>query len=429
MNKKEMLEKHIFKHLDTKKNIWKKSNWNYNTKKHLLNCIKKWKALFKNVFLNDKRFLNIAEPVTDKTIFEPCNYYMRTDGSIVFIEGTLTDNYGEMIAGHPLRFPYAEDVKAKYLSNVIEPDIFGIKMKCTTKVFWNNRKDYGKQTEECFRIINNQKWSKYPILPLYFHNQKFYNENLRITQTPIFRKENFVVGFPAKKALEYMYKNLKFEPILKGTEWLLNKAHTFHFSNFDKIKYSDLGVTGSSSFGDMHDKEDFDVILYNNINTLNKYRAFLQNGAKDGIFKFVSHNRGLRVYLNESKIECNHNKPLIFCTFMNLDKTDNDILYKSKFKILDKIPYLEMKVFDDSENMITFPRVKVGDFKNVRAPRWLDLKNNMLFIQMMSTSRGSYLKGMKLKSYNVLLVEFYPVNKDKFRALVTTGWYDTRIEN
>lgn len=426
MDNKFRLGTHIKKHFEYKCNKWKDLNCSAKLKSHLLRCLDKWKSLFDKVFLNDHRFVNIAEPVTKDTVFEPCNYYMRTDGSIVFIEVTLVDEKGELIAAHPLRFPFEPGVRARYLSNNIEPDIFGTKMKCTTRVFWNRRKDYVKQTEECWRIINNQRNTRYPILPLYFHNQNVYGENLRIIQTPVFRRENFVVGFPARKALDYMYNVLRFEPIVKGTDWLINKAHTYPFSNFKQIQFKNLGVTGSSSFGDTHDKEDFDVIFFNNFKNLKNYRDFLAEGIKHGIFNPVSHNRSLRVYQKEIRIKCNHNKPLLLCTFMNLDNARQDFLFRSRFNILGKIDYMEMTVTDDSENMITLPRVRVANFNKIYCKKRLDLNDNMLLIQMMSTSRGAYLKGTRLGIRNVLLVEFKPEKGKKFNALVTTGWYDAK---
>ena len=91
---------------------------------------------------------------------------MRTDGSIVFTEITLADDAGDMICGYPLRFPYEPRAARGYVSQKVEPDIFGIPMKCCTTVFRRGRKDYGLQAAECMKVVENQKGTRYPILPL-----------------------------------------------------------------------------------------------------------------------------------------------------------------------------------------------------------------------------------------------------------------------
>ncbi|MEW5691660.1 MAG: hypothetical protein AB1765_00010 [Candidatus Hydrogenedentota bacterium] len=425
----DLLKKHIDKFYDKKRKDWNNLPCDENFKSFLLDCLNKWDELFNNVFLRNEKFLKIAAPFTEHTLFNPCQYYMRFDGSIVFIENILLDDYGELIAGHPLRFPYIDSIPGWYYSNNIEPDIFGIPMKCTTRVFFNGRKDYQKQTEDCLKIINYQRNSKYPILPLYFHNQKVNDQNLRITQTPIFRRENFIVYFPVRRALDYMYNIIKFEPVVKGTEWLLSKSHTYPFSKFEALEYDSLGVTGSSSFGDTNDKEDFDVMFLDSLENLQKFRDFINEAVKNDLFTFVSKNRGLRVKLNEIKIECNNNQPLILCTFLNLNNIRDDILYRSRFNILGKIDYFEARVQDDSENMINPPRIKIADFRNVQNRDSLILEDNMLLIAMTGTARGLYYKDMYISVKDSIVVEFKPENADPFRAIVSIGWYDIEILN
>lgn len=423
----QILKNHIIHYFNAKKKEWSNFKCDSNFKNYLFDCIKKWEYLFHNVFLKDKRFLYIAEPFNSDTLVDPCQYYMRMDGSIVFTEAVFLDDKGELIGGHPLRFPFEKNVKDSYLSHNIEKDIFGIPMKCTTKVFWNGRKDYGKQTEECIRIVNNQKNTRYPILPLYFHNQKVNNENFRIIQTPVFRRDNFIVYFPFKKAFNYMYNVVKFEPVVKGADWLMNKAHSFEWSNIPKIEFGNLGVTGSTSFGDTNDREDFDVVIINKLENLRKFRDFLINGVNRGLFTAVSKNRKLRVFLNDIKIECNNNQPLILCTFQNLDNIKTDFLYRCRFNILGKIDYFEAAVSDDSENMLTPPRIKISDIKNLKSKLNIKIENNSLFIQMAGTSRGLYNKGSRIKSRNNLYVEFKPEFGNWFKAIVSLGWYDTDI--
>ncbi|HOK41354.1 MAG TPA: hypothetical protein PLD27_10000 [bacterium] len=424
MNNYERLKKHITNYIEKRGKDWSNKIQNKELKNYLFQCLEKWRALYFNVFLKDERFISIAEPFDENTLVDPCQYYMRLDGSIIFTEATLYDNDGEIICGHPLRFPYMREVKANYFSHNIEPDIFGIQMKCITKVIHNGRKDYGRQIQEAIKIFEAQKNTKYPILPFYFHKQKVNGRDYSIIQTPIFRRENFVVYFPFRKAFEYMYKVKKFEPVVKGADWLLNESHKYPFAKFGKINWSNIGVTGSTSFGDMNDKEDFDVVLLDNIERLRLYRDFIYDGVKNNLFAMISKSRKLRVILNQIKIQCNNNSPMIFCSFLNLENIKNDFLFRCRVNIIGSIDYFEGKVLSDEENMLTPPRVKLCEFKKVYTKTNFWLFDGIYLIPMMGTSRGLYCKGDRIAARNSLIVEFIPEHSQKFYAIVSIGWYD-----
>ena len=363
-------------------------------------------------------------PFTADTVVDPCQYYMRADGSIVFAEATLADEQGQLIGAHPLRFPYDAAATGAYHSNNIEPDIFGMPMKCTTRVMRDGRKNYALQTEDCQRIITYQRNSRAPLMPLYFHDQRVAGEDLRIIQTPVFRRDNFIVYFPFRKALDYSYNVLKFEPIVRGTDWLLNESHKLEFSTHAPLRYADLGVTGSSAFGDMNDKEDFDVVFLNRIEVLRQIREMLYAGVARGAFASVSPARRLRVEHHGIPIACNDNKPLILCTFQNLPDARQDLLYGSRFTILGKIKSLTATVTDDGENMLTPPRVKVAGFGERVGGDDLPLHDGMYLIPMMGSCRGAYSAGMRLEIRDALVVEFRPARGAAFTALVSVGWYD-----
>lgn len=418
------LKYHIDEYLERKERAWAKSALDRERKSHLADCLVRWRANFHDTFLRDERFLNIAEPFTPETVVDPCQYYMRADGSIVFTEVTLADTEGQLIGGHPLRFPYDAAATGEYHSNNIEPDIFGMPMKCTTRVMRDGRKNYALQTEDCQRIITYQRNSRTPLMPLYFHDQHVGGETCRIVQTPIFRRDNFVVYFPFRRALDYMYKTLKFEPIVRGTDWLLQESHKLEFSRHAPLRYENLGVTGSSAFGDMNDKEDFDVVFLDKIENLRLIRDFLYAGVERGAFQSVSPARRLRVEHHGIPIACNANKPLILCTFQNLADATQDMLYGSRFNILGKIERLEATVIDDSENMITPPRVKLGGFSSPEGETGRQVHEGMYLIPMMGSCRGAYSNGMRLAIRDALVVEFAPRHGNNFTALVSVGWYD-----
>lgn len=419
--------KHFETFMEAKQRQWQDAPMDARARAQRAANLEKWSNLFHTVFLKDERFLHIAEPFTDSTPMDPCQYYMRFDGCIVFVENALQDDRGELIGGHPLRFPYVDECAGPYLSHNIEPDIFGIPMKCTTRVIWNGRKDYAKQTEECQRIIQYQKNSRYPFLPLYFDWHRVDGTQRQIMQTPVFRRDNFVFHFPFANAMDYMYKVLKFEPIVKGANWLMHEAHKYPYADFPPIKYSNLGVTGSSSFGDTNDKEDFDVVFINDMAHLKKYRDFIYTGIKEGMLAPVTWNRRLRAYVKHIPIECNNNLPLLLCSFMNMKDPREDYLYRAKFRILDKIDYFEALVEDDTWNLINPPRVTLVHFQNVRAKRFLGIKDGMLFVAMTGTARGLYSIGMRLSVKNSLLVEFTPEHGKPFRSIVSPGWYDVDV--
>lgn len=418
------LKNHLDDYISRKRSEWEKLKSDKDFKQHIFACLDKWEALYNNVFLRDKRFLAIAEPFTAKTRIDPCQYYMRLDGSIIFTEGVFWDSKGHLIAGYPLRFPYDSRGRGGYLSHIIEPDIFGIPMKCVTRVFKDGKKNFKLQDEECHKIIRAQKNGRYPILPLYYHNENIHGENLQLVQTPVFRRDNFVFYFPFRKALDFSYNILRFEPIVKGTDWLLHRAHQLGFGNLKEINYNQLGVTGSTSFGDMNDKEDFDVVFLDTIENLQKFRNFLYEGVRRKLFNSVSPYRRLRVTVPEVRIKCNSNKPMLLCTFQLLNDVRKDPLYGSRFRILQKVDYFEAEVIDDSSNMIVPPRVTLGNFRNVKSEPKLFIPENTPLISMMGTTRGYYGRGDKIGARRSLYVEFQPYSGTPFRALVSIGWYD-----
>jgi hypothetical protein len=424
MDNHSRLTAHFNDYVSRKRAEWGAMQAEAGFKRHLLVSLDKWEALYRDVFLRDPRFLGIAEPFTPKTRVDPCQYYMRLDGSIVFTEGVFWDERGHMIAGYPLRFPYDPRARGQYLSHNIEPDIFGIRMKCVTKVFKDGKKNFEAQDEECHRIIRHQARGRNPILPLYYHRAHVDGENLQLVQTPIFRRDNFVFHFPFRKALDYCYHTLRFEPIVKGVDWLLSKAHTTGFWDLPPLKYEQLGCTGSTSFGDINDTDDCDIVFLGPVERLQKVRNFLYAGVTNGRFKSVSPYRRLRVHVPEERVACNHNKPMLLCTFQMFDDVRQDYLYGARFKILGKVDYFEAEVADDSWNMVVPPRVTLRNIRNVRAKRKIFIPENTLLVTMMGTCRGYYGRGDRIGARRSIYVEFTPYNGKPFRALVSTGWYD-----
>ncbi len=391
-------------------------------RKHLLPSLERWKAMY-GVLLRDERFLALAEPVTKDTPLEETQYYMRYDGVFCFLEGLFKDTEGrEIICANPLRFPFAPRAQQQlpYLSSNYE-HLFGLEIKTTTMVFnKHGYKDYGAQLEEVRRITVNQRNTRNPIQRFYFHPQG-------ITQCPVFRRENFIFYLPARRALKYMLFVKKFEPVVRGTQWLLETPHLQSFLSGTQLKLDDMGATGSCSYGDEEDKEDFDVVFYGSQKKLVSIRNFIIEGTQHGIFKPLKTKikRKVRVHNREIILNCT-GKPVLFCPFFIVEPRSDDCLKHAVIVPRGEIKYFEARVLEDSENILCPSRVIIGDFDNV-FPHGTMIKDGTMLVMTHGFSRGELYEGSWISGKNSLIADIYPANGNPFPALISRGWYDINV--
>ncbi|MDP7422601.1 MAG: hypothetical protein QGH40_12045, partial [bacterium] len=380
------------------------------------------KALY-GVLLKNDRFLALAEPVTDETPLEVTQYYMRYDGVFCFLEGVFRDPENrEILCANPLRFPYDPRASRQlpYLSRKHEK-LFGLEVKTTTFVT-NDRgiKDYSAQLEEVRRITVNQQNSRNPIKKFFFHQQG-------VTQCPVFRRENFLFYFPAKRALKYMLFIRKFEPVVRGTNWLLENGPAKPFASFGQMKLDDLGATGSSSFGDEEDKDDYDVVFYGNQKKLNAIRSFLVEGTRHGVFKPMNTKikHRIRVLNREVVLECT-GKPVLFCPFFILQPQTLNSLKHALVIPRGELKYFEARVLEDSESMLSPSRAIIGDFENVY-PRATRPPDGSMLVLTHGAARGELFEGSWISVRNALIAEIHTVQGESFPALISRGWYDVEV--
>ncbi len=382
----------------------------------------RWRAMY-SVLFNDERFLTLAEPVSRDTRLGVSQYYMRYDGVFCFQTAVLREPSGrELILANPLRFPFdpgASEIRP-YLSRKYE-HLFGLHMKTTTKVKNSHgRKDHACQLDEGWRIWTNQKNSRNPIQGFYFHPQQLCN-------CPVFRRDNFVFGFPVRPALHYMLFQRKFEPIVKGVQWLLEEAHRKPFAKLHPIELAELGATGSSSFGDEEDKEDFDVVFYGNLQRLRSIRNFLLDGIRHGTFDpvFAGQVRKPRVYNNEVIIKL-INSRLLICPFFVLDDDVYDPLVHAMIEPLERLYRMQATVVDDSGNMLTPTRVNVMEMGG-RLWNSYGIQGSVPLIIMHGFRRGDFYRGDHVRIKNPFVVRVHPAFGEPFIALLTAAWFDVDI--
>ncbi len=410
--RKALLEEHL-------EQYWEMQLRKPNAATNFRPYVDRWRAMY-SVLLRDERFLTLAQPVTSKTRLGVSQYYMRYDGVFCFLTAVLREPSGrEIILANPLRFPY--DPKASprrpYLSQKYEY-LFSLHLKTTTKVKNSHgRKDHACQIEEGWRIKFNQENSRNPIRGFYFHPEGLCN-------CPVFKRENFIFEFPIKPALHYMLFQRKFEPLVKGVKWLLEEAHRKPYAKLKPFELSELGATGSSSFGDEEDKEDFDVVYFGTVERLRSIRNFIRDGMHYGTFDpiYPSQKRKPRVYNNEVIVEL-INQRLLMCPFFVLDDHVYDPLDHARIVPIERLHWLKATVVDDSGNMLTPSYVKVIEMGGYLWNTY-GLNGPVPLILMHGFRRGDFYRRDRLIIKKPFVARIHPVYGDPFIALICTAWFD-----
>ncbi len=381
--------------------------------------VEHWKALYERLLLDD-RFVYLAEIVTKDTLFRANEYAMRYDGVHVFPEAILRNDEGKFVVnGNPMRFPWDETVKPEreYLSNRTE-EIFGVPVRTVTTV--KNRegnKCHDAQLEECENIIFNQRDSECPIESLRYDNS--------LSLSAFFEHNEFLVHFPVKRANDHSYFRTKFEPVVKGVDWMLKEAHKKPYATFEQLGIENFGATGSVSFGDEEDLVDFDVMFCGDVPLLGKIRDFLYEGTRAGDFRpFMSnYKRRLRVCHRKLTVDLT-GEELLFCAFFSIDKMEDDPLYGLRIKPIRDVEYFEAQVDDDSLNMICPTRIDMKNVCHVKGEDFTDGTGKIPLIILHGGSRGQFCENNWLRLSNLKLVEVEPMKGESYRAILATGWFD-----
>lgn len=412
--KKEQLKKHL-------EAYWEKRFADETDIQHLKKNHPKWIALFDQLLANE-RFVILAEPVTDKTNVRTSEYYMRYDGVSLFPESLLCDKEGEeLIFANPMRFPYDSEIdKIIDYRCPKEELMFDVPMRSVTSV----ENDLGKkchvaQMEEMERIRLNQERSKYPI-------ETFHYMSL-LSEASYYRRKELVFYFPMERAMDFMYSDVEFEPIVKGVNWLMEKSNDQPFSKFtNKITWEDLGATGSASFGDEDDLEDFDIAVIGSLQLLREFRDFLINGTRHGTFRpYMSHAKRRLRAVNRQIYIALIDKHLLFCPFLLPKDTVKDTpLYRAYVEPIRRIGYFEAKVSDDSLNMVCPSVLKINEICELRGDDKIDLPEEMEIYIVHGGSRGQYYNDNWLRIYNAVLCNITPPGGKTFQAFLSLGWAD-----
>lgn len=383
--------------------------------------VARWKALYERL-LADDRFVYLAEPVTAETRFLANEYAMRYDGVHVFPEAILRDGEGRFVVnGNPMRFPWDEAVKPErpYLCDKTE-EIFGVPVRTVTTVkSKEGKKDHGAQLEECENIIFNQRDSACPIEPLRYDRQ--------ISAAAFFAPEDFLVRFPVRTAMEHSYFRTKFEPVVKGIDWMIHEAHRKPYATFEKLSLDHFGATGSVSFGDEEDLVDFDVMFLGTRDELARLRDFLYEGTRAGDFRpFMSnYKRRLRVCNRQLTVDLT-GEELLFCVFFGIDGED-DPMYGLKIEPLREVEAFEAQVADDGLNMICPTFLKLKNVCHVEGEDFTGGTGEMPMIILHGGSRGQFCANNWLRVKNVRLARITPLQGEPYEAIVSTGWFDVDL--
>lgn len=383
--------------------------------------IERWEALLE-IMLDDERFVRLAEPVTGDTVFRVAEYAMRYDGVHVFPEIVLRDDGGEeLVVGNAMRLPYDETAPRALPYRCPRTErIFGVPVKPVTSVSDDRGvKSHVAQLEETEAVRINQEGSRFPIEP--------WRYMAPVHAGAAFRREEFLFTFPVTRALRYMIDEAAFEPVVRGTRWLLEEAHLKPYADFEALGRDDLAATGSTSFGDEEDKEDFDIMFLGDLPFLRKIRDFIYGGTRAGDFRPFQSNfkRRLRVIHRGIVLDCT-GEPILFCPFLNLKDPRSDRLYRARITDLGPVESFEARVVDDDENMICPSRVVLDDFDCVRADGWAP-SGPMPLILMHGSSRGQFARGNWLRVLNARRARIEPEKEAAFEALLSTGWMDVDL--
>lgn len=379
--------------------------------------VMRWKELFGEL-LRDDRFLALAEPVDANTPLRPSEYFMRFDGVHVFPELVMGDEDGNLIFdGNPMRFPHDPDapVTHRYRSERTE-EIFGVSVRTITTVLNDEgQRDHACQMEEMEHIRLNQLGSRRPIAP--------FTPSAPLSEALRFDPQDMLVHFPVKGALRYMYEEKGFEPTVKSVDWLLGPAKELPACPRAGFSWENLGATGSASFGDEEDLEDFDVVFLGPVEHLVEVRDFLFDGTRRGTFRPVTcpYKRRLRVCNRSLTVDLT-GEELIFCSFLGIDPPEADPLHGMAIRPLHEVEYFECRVVDDRYNMVSPSRMTVRDFTRLRGE--LPDDEELELIMMHGAFRGQFAEGNWLRVSNALLVEIRPRGQAPRRALLARGWYD-----
>lgn len=381
--------------------------------------VEAWKALYEKL-LEDDRFVYLAEPVTEDTRFIANEYAMRFDGVHVFPEAILRNETGDLVVnGNPMRFPWDRSVKPErpYLCDKTE-EIFGVPVRTVTTVkSKEGKKDHTAQLEECENIVFNQRDSACPIESLRYDR--------RISSAAFFSPRDFLVRFPVRTAMEHSYHRTRFEPVVKGIDWMLNEAHLRPYANFDQLSMKNFGATGSVSFGDEEDLVDFDVMFLGTGEELAQIRDFLYEGTRAGDFRpFMSnYKRRLRVCNRELTVDLT-GEELLFCVFFSLDPSEDDPMYGLKIEPLADVKAFEAQVACDRYNMICPTRLDLKNVCHIEGEDFTEGKGEIPMIILHGGSRGQFCTNNWLRIKDVRLVEVTPMKGEPYKAILSTGWFD-----
>lgn len=381
-----------------------------------------WRRLYEDLLQNE-RFVRLAHPVTEETVLPPNSYAMRFDGVYVFFEAFVRDGDNqEIISGNPMRYPWDEKAPAfvPYRSHDYE-SIFDQPVKLITKVKDDHgQKSHLAQIDESEAIVRNQRHSAHPIAPFRYRKP--------FTEAHVFSRKDFVFHFPGKAAIRFMRDELKFIPIVKGCDWLLEEAHRRPWSTISPFELDELGATGSAAFGDEHDLEDFDVVFYGDLRRLQAVRDFIIDGTHAGEFRpFVSNfKRRLRVAnlsLPVKEIEGH----VVFCSFLCLENPKDDIMYDASIELIAPLDSVEGRVVEDDANMLSPSRVVLDDLCHVAPDGALDDLGPLPLVLMHGNCRGQFAVGNWLRIQQPTLCRIRPRKGEPFTALLSAGWRDVDI--